>query len=162
MNKYLSFTLTAVILTTILTNAFIRTAQASTIVRANPDTLFDAASAGFSQVVIAPKNSRTVYLSGQAALDKDFNVIGDTLQAQISYAMNNLKLAIDAAGAKPENVLRIKVLMVDHQEADVYFLAEQLNSLFANNLPASTLIPVPRLALPGMKFEIEVTLAILD
>lgn len=125
----------------------------------NPPTLCDTSEMGYSQIV-APTTGKTVYLSGQASLNTKFEVVGETLSDQIVYTMNNLKLAIEAAGAKPENTVKINVLMVDHQPSDLYFLAAEMKKFFGAALPASTLIPVPSLAMKGMKFEIDATLVI--
>lgn len=133
---------------------------AGDISRVNPPTLKDTSQYGFSQVVIAPSNARTVYLSGQFSGDVNGEVRGKTMQEQIAYSFENLRLAIEAAGAKPENVVKIQVLIVDHQQAYVSLVQAQIQQLFGDHLPASTLIPVPRLALDGMRFEIDATLVI--
>ena len=85
-------------------------------------------------------------------------VVGETVIEQMRVAFANLRRAIDAAGAKPEHVTHIRVLIVDHREDYLEPLATEVRALFGQSLPASTLIPVPRLALDTMLFEIEATL----
>ncbi|CAM3839235.1 RidA family protein [Parendozoicomonas haliclonae] len=130
------------------------------IKRINPDNLVDTRQFGFSQIVITPPSGHTVYISGQFAGDEDGNLIGKTVEEQMQQSFKNLKTAIKASGAKPEQVVQIRVLIVDHQMKYLEPLERELSGLFGKKLPASTLIPVPRLALDGMLFEIEATLFI--
>jgi enamine deaminase RidA (YjgF/YER057c/UK114 family) len=134
--------------------------QAESISRINPPTLLDSTAYGFTQVVVAPNNGRTVYLSGQFSSDTEGNVLGETVAEQIPIALQNLKHAIKASGAKPENVVKIQVYIVDYNQKDAGQLQTELTRLFGDNLPASTLVPVPRLALDRMKFEIDAILVI--
>lgn len=136
------------------------TSNANEIQRINPPTLMDATGYGFSQVVIAPAKGRTVYLSGQFGGTPDHVIAGDTVGAQMTAAFKNLRAAIDAAGAKPEHVVQIRIFIVGHREKYLEQLAEETIALFGAALPASSLIPVPRLALDDMLFEIEATLVI--
>lgn len=128
--------------------------------RINPPTLFDSSAFGFSQVVTAPAQSKLVFVSGQFGGDTTGTVISDDTEQQIIQAFANLRAAIDAAGARPEDVLKIVVLIVDHTEDLLGALEREVRSLFGDHLPASTLIPVPRLALDTMKFEIDATLVV--
>ncbi|MBZ9784927.1 RidA family protein [Pseudomonas sp. REP124] len=144
----------------ILFATFSMASFAGDVSRINPPTLKDTSQYGFSQVVIAPSNARTVYLSGQFSGDVSGKVRGKTMQEQIAYSFENLRHAIEAAGAKPENVVKIQVLIVDHEQDYVSLVQSQIQQLFGEHLPASTLIPVPRLALDGMRFEIDATLVI--
>lgn len=154
MKKYASSLLGSLLAT------FSLNGTAADITRINPPTLKDTSPYGFSQVVVAPSSARTVYLSGQFSGDIDGNVRGVTMEEQIAYSFENLRLAIEAAGAKPENVVKIQVLIANHQEAYVELVQAQIEKLFGTHLPASTLIPVPRLALDDMRFEIDATLII--
>jgi enamine deaminase RidA (YjgF/YER057c/UK114 family) len=134
--------------------------QAESIQRLNPPTLKDTSEYGFAQAVIAPNSGRTVYLSGQFSGNTAGQVLGATMAEQIRIAFGNLKHAIDASGARPEHVVKILVLVADHQQEHVALIAAEINRLFGTHIPASTLIPVPRLALDGMRFEIDATLVI--
>ncbi len=70
----------------------------------NPPELFDPP--GFSHVVVA-SGGRIVSIAGQVALDRDFSIIGgDDLAAQTRAAMKQVKVALEAADATWENVIR--------------------------------------------------------
>jgi len=128
------------------------------IERLNPAGLLDTRAYGFSQVVTAPATGRAVFISGQFSGDIDGTVQGATVPEQMAVAFDNLRTAIEATGARPDQVVRIRVLIAGHREAYLAPLAQQVKALFGDHLPASTLIPVPRLALDAMLFEIEATL----
>lgn len=134
--------------------------SSSQIARLNPETIVDSRPYGFSQIVAAPANARTIYISGQFSGNPDGKVEGTTVAEQARIAIDNLRLAIAAAGAKPEHVVKMQLLIVDHDESKLDTIIPFVTGLFGAHLPASTLIPVPRLALDGMLFEIDATLAV--
>lgn len=75
--------------------------------------------------------------------------------------MANLLIAIEAAGGEPSQVAKLSVLIVDHSEQRLGVLGEELERAFGTEMkPACTLIPVPRLALDGMLFEIDAVLVL--
>ena len=132
----------------------------NTITRLYPDELFNSQIAGYAQVVVAPPGT-TVYLAGQGAIDKEGNIVGDTMDEQMDFTFENVKIALEASGAKPEHVVKIIMLMVDYDESYLPIFEREASELFGEeHLPASMLIPVPRLAFEGMLFEIQVTAVI--
>ena len=131
---------------------------ADEIQRMNPPALVDSAKWGFSQVVIVPTSGKTVFLAGQFSGNTEGIVTGDTVEEQMTAAFANLRAAISAAGAQPHHVVQIRVFIVGHREKYLLQVAAEAKALFGDALPASTLIPVPRLALDDMLFEIEATL----
>ena len=141
-------------------SALVMTAEAGDIKRLFPKTLYDSSYSAYSQVVVAPKG-HLVFVSGQGAYDAEGNLLpGNKMEDQIPVAIQNLKLAIEAAGARPEHATKMVIAMVDHNEKHLEQLAEELKELFGEHLPAGMLIGVPRLAFDGMRFEMDVTLVI--
>lgn len=128
--------------------------------RINPADLVDTSMFGFSQVVSAPSSFRRVYISGQFSGDLQGNVLGKTTAEQAKIVFDNLRKAILAADAKPEHAVKITVLVVDHDQSKLASIQEGVEGLFGEHLPASTLIPVPRLALDEMLIEVDVTLEV--
>ncbi|MGD1836278.1 MAG: RidA family protein [Nitrososphaeraceae archaeon] len=129
------------------------------IKRLNPDTLFDAAPYAFSQVVIPPEGT-TVYISGQGAIDVNGNVVGDTLEEQLPIVFQNLKFALEASGSTSEHIVKAQIFIADYQQEQLEIYLSEAKKFFGNDLPASILIPVPRLALDDMLVEIDVTVVI--
>lgn len=69
----------------------------------------------------------------------------------------NLRTALTAAGVTPEQVVKFTVLSVEHNAKKQELISAERNAMWSDYLvkPASTLIPVPRLAGDGMLFEID-------
>lgn len=55
----------------------------------------------------------------------------------------------------PNQVAKLTVLVVDHDMSKLGVLTENVRAMFGNRLPAQTLVPVPRLAIDPMLFEVE-------
>lgn len=81
--------------------------------------------------------------------------------AQLKQAFANLRTALTAVGAIPEQVVKITILSVDHDAEKQCLISAERNALWqGERKPASTLIPVPRLAVKGLLFEIDAIVAI--
>ncbi len=69
----------------------------------------------YSQVVIA-KGTRLVFVSGQEPEDVNGRLVGrGNLRVQARQVFANLGRALAAAGARPEQVARITIYVVDYQ-----------------------------------------------
>ncbi|AEU38586.1 RidA family protein [Granulicella mallensis] len=125
------------------------------------DDLHDPTAQGYSHLAIVAKGASVVYISGQYASGTTAAVVSPLFEIQISQAFQNLRTAIHAAGATPHNVAKLTVFIVDHSEAKLPLLGMELSKLFGIHRPALTLIPVPRLAMDSILFEVE-TVLVLD
>nr|AVH79653.1 endoribonuclease L-PSP [Nostoc sp. PCC 8009] len=121
----------------------------------NPPTLYDATRNGYSHVAVVPPKTRTVYISGQFGSDLLGNLVSNDFEQQLVRAFQNLRFALQAVGAKPEDVAKTTILIVDYSQDKLIPLGREIGYLWGNKPPANTLIPVPRLALDGMLFEID-------
>ena len=70
-------------------------------------------------------------------------------------SFDNLIAVIEAAGGKIEDVVKITLLIKNHDEKKLQYLVKKRRAVFGDNPPASTLIPVPTLALESLEFEID-------
>ena len=123
----------------------------------NPVGLYDPAPNGYSHVVVAPLQGRTVYASGQGGENLAGELSPDFAQ-QLDQALINMRTALTAAGATVNDVVRLTLLVVDHSEARLALWADAARRMWADgSAPGCTLIPVPRLALDGMLVEVEAT-----
>lgn len=126
----------------------------------NPDTLFPAEPIGFSQVVTS-RGGTTVHCAGQTASDTDLKTIGaGDLASQMEKALDNVRLALEAAGATPQDVVRVTTYVVDYGPDKLETVTGALADFFAPEYPAATLLGVQSLALPDLMVEIEVTAVI--
>jgi reactive intermediate/imine deaminase len=96
----------------------------------------------------------TLYISGIAPLDVAGRLVGgEDVVAQTRQIFENMKLILEAAGASFADVLRVTVYLTDVSDRTRINPIRQ--AYFGSARPASTLIEVPALAIPGMKVEIE-------
>lgn len=75
----------------------------------NPPSL--ARPSGFSHAVVG--RGRTVFLAGQTAMDRDGNIVGDSVVAQFELALTNLLSALAECGGSPEYLASLTVYIVD-------------------------------------------------
>jgi len=127
----------------------------------NPTGLYDPSKNGYTHVVIAPPGATTVYISGQGGEDEKGNLAIDNFIAQLKQAFTNLRTALAAAGVSPKQIVKTTMLIVNHDEAKLQMLTAEIESMWGKQPPACTLIPVPRLALDEMLFEIDATAVIV-
>lgn len=126
----------------------------------NPPGLYDPAPNGYSHVALLPAGARLAFIAGQGGETVDGSLSVD-FREQVRQALRNLGIAIEAVGGTPAQIAKLGVLIVEHSEARLQVFGEELvRALGAGPKPACTLIPVPRLALDGMLFEIEAVLVL--
>jgi reactive intermediate/imine deaminase len=94
-----------------------------------------------------------LFVSGTAPLDKEGRLAGEDAVTQTRQIFKNMKLILDAAGAKFSDVLRVTVYLTDVNDRKA--INPVRKEYFGDAKPASTLIEVSALAVPGMKVEIE-------
>jgi enamine deaminase RidA (YjgF/YER057c/UK114 family) len=125
----------------------------------NPAHLHDPTPNGYSTAVITPATGRLAFISGQGGQDTR-GVFSPDFGAQVAQAYANLGAVIDALGAKPTQVVKLTVFVVDHDMAKLGILTENMHRMFGASLPAQTLIAVPKLAIDTMLFEVEAVVAL--
>jgi enamine deaminase RidA (YjgF/YER057c/UK114 family) len=121
----------------------------------NPAGLYDPTANGYSHAASIAAGSRLVYVAGQGGETEDGALVPD-FRLQVRQALRNLGAALAATGAGFADVAKLTVLIVDHSEQRLHVFGEELALAFGGGAkPTCTLIPVPRLALDGMLFEVE-------
>lgn len=120
----------------------------------NPKSLYDPSPNGYSTVVITPPGARVAYISGQGGQDSRGGLSPD-FAVQVKQAYANLGAALEGIGARPDQVAKLTVFVVDHDMSKLGVLTESVKEMFGAALPAQTLVPVPKLAVDAMLFEVE-------
>ncbi|API52980.1 enamine deaminase RidA [Rhizobium leguminosarum] len=120
----------------------------------NPKNLYDPSPNGYSTAVIVPRQGRLAYISGQGGQDST-GALSPDFAVQVKQAYANLRTALDALGARPDQVAKLTVFVVDHDMSKLEVLTRNVKDMFGEALPAQTLIPVPKLAIDPMLFEVE-------
>ena len=128
----------------------------------NPPGLYDPSGNGYSHVARLAPNVRLVYTAGQGGEDADSQLSPDFAE-QVRQAFANLQIALAAADAQIKDVAKLTVLIVDHSQERLHILGAEVARVWgALPAPVCTLIPVPRLALDEMLFEVEAVAAVAD
>src|SRR5205823_1110935 len=121
----------------------------------NPPTL--CPTFGWTHVVTAT-GGKTVYVSGQVSVDERGQVVGKgDLRAQTRQTFENLRKALEAAGASFRDVVKSNLYVVGLKPEHVPIIREVRGQYFsAEHPPASTLVGVAALVNPDWLIEIEV------
>ncbi|MER7622249.1 RidA family protein [Streptomyces sp. NPDC126503] len=113
---------------------------------------------GFHQGEMVSGHTRTLYLSGQTAMDGDGRPRheGD-MAAQLALSLDNVEAVLAGAGMTLAHLVRLNVYTTD---VDLLFphygvLVSRLAA--AGVAPATTMLGVTRLAVPGQLVELEGT-----
>jgi len=70
----------------------------------------------YSPVLEISDFKKIVVISGQAALDMQGNVIGDTIEEQTVKTLENCKAQLERAGCTFDNVFKVNAFMTDLDE----------------------------------------------
>jgi enamine deaminase RidA (YjgF/YER057c/UK114 family) len=124
----------------------------------NPDTMYK--SPVFSQVATVSAGSTLVFVGGQDGITKDGKLVGQDIESQSEQAMKNVILALEAANATLNDVVKVTIYMVQGQDVRKGLAGAQKAA--GNKLPATlvTGIMVAGLANPETLIEIEAIAAV--
>lgn len=120
----------------------------------NPPQLHDPSPHGYSTAAVSPAGARLAFVSGQGSHDRTGKLSPD-FGAQVAQGYANLAAVLEGLGARPDQVAKLTVFVVDHDMSKLAVLTENVTRMFGARLPAQTLVPVPKLAVDGMLFEVE-------
>ena len=104
--------------------------------------------------VASVEGTRTIYVSGQLARDRAGNLVGKgDMRAQLRQVGENVKTALEAAGASLADLVKTTTFVTDIEE---YFKHVDVRmAYFGAALPTSTTVEVRRLAHPDFLVEVE-------
>ena len=127
-----------------------------------PQALFKRAVSGhvlYSPVVVV-NGGTLVFVSGLLARDREGRIIGKgDMAAQIRQVGENLRLALESAGASLDDLVRTSTYTTD---IDEFFRHVEVRQHYLGRaLPTSTTVEVRRLSHPDFMVEIE-AMAVID
>jgi 2-iminobutanoate/2-iminopropanoate deaminase len=94
------------------------------------------------------------FISGMAPLDADGKLVGgDDVALQTRQVFVNIEKALKAIGASFGDIFKVTVYLIDVDDRGK--INPVRKEYFGEAKPASTLVGVKELAVPGMKVEIE-------
>lgn len=94
-----------------------------------------------------------LFVSGCVAVDGDGRLVSDDVVAQTRQVFANIGAVLDAAGAGFADVVKVTVYLLDIDDRPRINSVRQ--EVFDDARPASTLVEVSRLAIPGARVEID-------
>ena len=132
-----------------------------------PAGLYDCSPNGYTHVVAVQEPLRWLFVSGQGGENAQAE-LPDDFAAQAEQALANVRTALAAGGADMGHVTKLSVLIVDHSLERFEHWQSSVRQHWGSGepgdlrprFPACTLIPVSKLALPGMLIEVEATAAV--
>jgi len=109
------------------------------------------------QVVIGPYSPAvvadgTVYVSGQIPRDTSGKMVGDSIEAATTFALENLRVVLAAADCSPADVVKTTVFMQDL--ADFEGMNKAYAAFFGEHRPARSTVQVAKLP-AGARVEID-------
>jgi enamine deaminase RidA (YjgF/YER057c/UK114 family) len=112
--------------------------------------------AGYTHVVITEPR-KLVYISGQVAWDAKGEIVGKgDFRAQVTKALENLKIALTTAGATLDDLVKVNYYVVNLKPDQVPVIRDVRSKYFsAEHPPASTLVGVTALVREDFLIEIE-------
>ena len=118
----------------------------------NPPELANSLQYGYSQATVAAADAKLIHVAGQVGISDDGP---NDFESQVDRSFDALLKTLEVAGTNAADVVKITLLIVDHDADKLAYLVEKRKAVFGDNPPASTLIPVPALYAPGVLFEID-------
>jgi enamine deaminase RidA (YjgF/YER057c/UK114 family) len=115
----------------------------------------------YTQVVVATGN-KLVFVSGQEPEDIHGKLVGrGDLVAQARHVFGNLGRALAAAGARPEQVTKITIYVVNYNRDEYWpIIVEAQIALFGDHKPANVVVGIATLS-PGYLIEVD-AIAVID
>lgn len=112
---------------------------------------------GYSNLVAA--TGRQLYLAGQIGWNAQQEIVADDIVSQARQALRNIVTLLDAAGARPEHVVRLTWYVTDRA---AYInagpaLGEAYREVMGKHFPAMSAVQVVALIEPRAVVEIEAT-----
>ncbi|CAA9394327.1 MAG: RidA/YER057c/UK114 superfamily protein [uncultured Rubrobacteraceae bacterium] len=107
----------------------------------------------FSAGVEAPAG-RTVYVSGQVAMDAEGDVVGEgDAKAQTQKVLENVAVVLEEAGGSLDDIVKVTVFITDMAHYDE--IHEVRRRFFGEPYPASSMVEVSALIDPRLLVEVE-------
>lgn len=110
----------------------------------------------FSQVAVTRGSGSTIYIGGQNAVTNELAPVGKgDIKAQTEYILNNIEVALKAAGATLNDLVKLNIYIVQGEDVRKGFEGAQGFLKKLRNPPVITGIIVAALANPDYLVEIE-------
>lgn len=117
--------------------------------------------AEYAYAATAPAGSRFIFLAGACPLDENGATVGvGDYAAQAAKSVENLRVALAAAGAELENVISTRVLVASTRQEDLVAAWQVVRDAFGEHDVPSTLMGVTVLGYDSQLVELEAVAAV--
>ncbi|NAX23006.1 RidA family protein, partial [Vibrio sp. V39_P1S14PM300] len=111
---------------------------------------------GFCHTLKTPPNGELIFISGQSGGEGKTHSLSHDFDRQVDRVLANLEITLTTHQLRFDDVVKITILIVDHNAEKLEIWSNAMKKRWSTErLPASTLIPVPTLALEGMQIEVD-------
>jgi enamine deaminase RidA (YjgF/YER057c/UK114 family) len=120
----------------------------------NPEAM--SSNPAFTQVISVTGPHKTVYIGGQNGVDAKGEIVGkDDFKAQVEQLYKNLLTVLEAAGAKPEHIVKWTIYVEQGQSIQEGLQVFQNAWPQGGHPPVITVVFVAALGRPGIHCEID-------
>jgi len=135
------------------------TVEGMEITRIQPAGL--VVSPAFSHVAIVPPGAATIYVGGQNGVDETGALVADDVVEQSVRAVDNVSVALGAAGASLSDVVQWTVLLVEGADLGAAYGAIAPRLAGPGAPPLVTAARVSGLGVPGALIEVSAIAAVV-
>ena len=117
---------------------------------------------GYSNAVIA--QGRQIYVAGQVGWDSEERFNSDDIAEQAAQALRNVVAVLEAAGARPEHIVRMTWYVTDKAAyiAGLKEIGQAYREIIGRNFAAMTAVEVTALVEDRAKVEVECTAVVSE
>jgi enamine deaminase RidA (YjgF/YER057c/UK114 family) len=119
-----------------------------------------AESVPYAYAAVATGCTRLVFTAGACPLDQAGKVTARSVRGQAEQAVANLLVALEASGARVEDVVKTTIYVASPDRADLQAAWDVVRSRFGGHDAPSTLLGVSVLGWPGQLVEVEAIAAL--
>lgn len=119
--------------------------------------------AGYAHAAVVAADTQLVFLAGSCPVDLEGVTVGiGDVKAQTAKCLDNMKLALLAAGASIEDVVSTRVSVASDERDALAAVWDVVRAAFGNHGVPSTLVGVTVLGYPDQLVEIEAVAALVS
>ena len=118
-----------------------------------PFVAYESLGAPLGRYVHAMQFDRFLFISGMGPLDDKGILIGENVEDQTRATLENMRRVLELAGLDFRHVAKETIYLTN--VADRFATHAVRDSFYGDHVPASTLIGVNELVVPGMKIEVD-------
>ena len=121
----------------------------------NPESL--GAPSGYANGLLADADGKLLFIAGQIAWNEDHQIVSDDFVEQFDRALGNVMAVVNAAGAKPEHIVRLVIYVTDKWKyrERTREVGERYRKHMGKHFPAMVLVEVKGLLDDAAQVEIE-------